>query len=55
MYTYPHTIENGVGERLVFLRKVRGQRGDRLEGENVVSPAPVRRCTCIFFRKKDSL
>jgi quercetin dioxygenase-like cupin family protein len=38
MYTYPHTIENGGGERLVFLRKVRGQHGDRLEGENVVSP-----------------
>ena len=38
MYTYPHTIDNGAGERLVFLRKIRGQHGDRLEGENVVSP-----------------
>ena len=32
MYTYPHTIENGAGERLIFLRKSRGQHGDRLEG-----------------------
>jgi quercetin dioxygenase-like cupin family protein len=32
--TYPHTIENGAGERLTFLRRV----GDRLEVENVVEP-----------------
>jgi quercetin dioxygenase-like cupin family protein len=37
-YPYPHTIENGAGERLTFLRRVPGARGDRLEGENVVSP-----------------
>lgn len=38
-YTYPHTIENGTGgERLTFLRRVPGARGDRLEVENVVKP-----------------
>jgi quercetin dioxygenase-like cupin family protein len=37
-YSYPHTIENGAGERLTFLRRVPGSAGDRLEVENVVSP-----------------
>jgi uncharacterized cupin superfamily protein len=37
-YSYPHTIENGAGERLTFARKVAGTTGDRLEGENVVRP-----------------
>ena len=37
-YTYPHTIENGAGERITFLRKVPGSAGDRLEVENVVTP-----------------
>ena len=37
-YTYPHTIENGVGERLTFLRRVPGSKGDRLEVENLVRP-----------------
>ena len=37
-YTYPHTIENGSGERLTFLRRVPGPAGDRLEVENVVTP-----------------
>ena len=37
-YTYPHTIDNGAGERLTFLRRVATPRGDRLEVENVVSP-----------------
>jgi quercetin dioxygenase-like cupin family protein len=32
--TYPHTIENGAGERLTFMRRV----GERLEIENVVTP-----------------
>ena len=34
VYTYPHVIENGSGERLVFSRKI----GNRLEGENRVKP-----------------
>ena len=37
-YTYPHTIDNGAGERLTFLRRVPGVAGDRLEVENVVAP-----------------
>ena len=37
-YTYPHTIENGGGERLTFLRRVPGSAGDRLEVENTVKP-----------------
>jgi quercetin dioxygenase-like cupin family protein len=37
-YTYPHTIDNGAGERLTFLRRVATSAGDRLEVENVVSP-----------------
>jgi quercetin dioxygenase-like cupin family protein len=36
-YPYPHAIENG-GERLVFLRRVPGATGDRIEGENRVAP-----------------
>ena len=37
-YTYPHTIDNGAGERLTFLRRVPGRTGERLEVENVVGP-----------------
>ena len=37
-YVYPHTIDNGAGERLTFVRKVPGRGGDRLEVENVVKP-----------------
>jgi quercetin dioxygenase-like cupin family protein len=37
-FTYPHTIDNGAGERLTFLRRVPGRAGDRLEGENLVAP-----------------
>ena len=37
-HTYPHTIENGAGERLRFFRRVPGPNGDRLEGDNVVAP-----------------
>lgn len=36
--TYPHTIDNGAGERLTFVRRVEGPAGDRLEVENVVKP-----------------
>ena len=35
---YPRTIDNGVGERLTFLRVVPGPTGDRLEINNVVAP-----------------
>jgi quercetin dioxygenase-like cupin family protein len=37
-YSYPHTIDNGAGERLTFIRRVAGPAGDRLEVENVVKP-----------------
>ncbi|HYW30243.1 MAG TPA: cupin domain-containing protein [Gemmatimonas sp.] len=37
-FSYPHTIDNGHGERLTFLRRVCDANGDRLEVENVVAP-----------------
>ena len=37
-YAYPHTIDNGAGERITFVRRVAGAGGDRVEGENVVRP-----------------
>lgn len=36
--TYPHTIDNGQGERLTFLRRVPTPEGDVLEVENEVQP-----------------
>ena len=38
-YSYPHTIDDGAGERLTFLRRVPGNGGgERLEIQNVVAP-----------------
>jgi quercetin dioxygenase-like cupin family protein len=37
-FSYPHTIDDGAGERLTFLRRVPGPNGDRLEVENRVAP-----------------
>jgi quercetin dioxygenase-like cupin family protein len=37
-HQYPHTIENGAGERLTFLRRVAGRTGDRLEVTVVSAP-----------------
>lgn len=37
-YQYPFTIDNGVGEQVTFLGRVAGARGERMEGENNVSP-----------------
>jgi quercetin dioxygenase-like cupin family protein len=37
-YSYPHTIENGAGERITFTRTVDAEGRERLEGENVVTP-----------------
>lgn len=37
-YAYPHTIENGGGEQLTFLRRVQDSAGDRIEVENLVKP-----------------
>lgn len=38
IYTYPHTIENGAGEQLTFIRRVQNSDGDRIEVENLVKP-----------------
>lgn len=37
-YDYPHTIDNGAGETLVFERRIPTPDGDRLEGGNIVEP-----------------
>jgi hypothetical protein len=37
-YTYPHTVENGAGERITFVRRVQDSAGDRLEVENHLKP-----------------
>ena len=37
-FTYPHTIDDGAGERITFLRRVPGPAGDRLEVESVTAP-----------------
>jgi uncharacterized cupin superfamily protein len=37
-YQYPHTIENGNGEQLTFVRQVNNTTGDYVEVENLVSP-----------------
>lgn len=37
-WTYPHTIDNGAGEELIFLRRVAGPTGERLEVTNRVKP-----------------
>lgn len=49
-YQYPHSIENGAGERITFARRMPGRTGERLEGDNVVAPgagAPMHvHCFC---------
>lgn len=37
-YKYPHTINNGAGEELTFVRLVRSENGEMLEVENRVQP-----------------
>lgn len=37
-YSYPHVLDNGHGERLVFERRVPTPNGDRLEVTNEVQP-----------------
>ena len=51
-YAYPHTLENGAGERLTFLRRVPGTTGDRLEVENVVEPGAGPPCASTTARRK---
>ncbi|HYF04091.1 MAG TPA: cupin domain-containing protein [Patescibacteria group bacterium] len=38
MYQYPHTIENGGGEQLIFKRRIKDKDGEYLEVSNVVQP-----------------
>ncbi len=38
MPEYPHTIDNGLGERLTFLRRVSTPEGEMIEVENEVQP-----------------
>ncbi|MHB1326652.1 MAG: cupin domain-containing protein [Gemmatimonadales bacterium] len=38
MFSYPHTIENGLGERITFLRRVTTPEGEALEVDNTVQP-----------------
>ena len=37
-YSYPHTIDNGGGKLLTFLRRIKDESGDYLEVENTVQP-----------------
>ncbi len=37
-FTYPHTIENGAGEKLTFVRRATDASGEYLEVENLVQP-----------------
>jgi quercetin dioxygenase-like cupin family protein len=37
-YNYPHTIDNGGGERLTFINHIKDESGDYLEVENIVQP-----------------
>ena len=37
-FRYPHSFDNGAGERLTFRRRVATATGDRREVENVVAP-----------------
>ncbi|MGD9902522.1 MAG: cupin domain-containing protein [Vicinamibacterales bacterium] len=37
-HTYPHTIDNGAGERITFLGREPGRVGERVVGENLTSP-----------------
>jgi mannose-6-phosphate isomerase-like protein (cupin superfamily) len=53
-FTYPHTIENGGGEELTFIRRVKDESGDYLEVENLVQPnagPPMH----VHFRQEESL
>ena len=38
MTAYPHTIDNGAGERLTFIARRRDEQGEYLEGHNTVEP-----------------
>lgn len=53
-FDYPHAIENGGGEKLTFLRRVRDENGERVEVENEVQPGkgpPMH----VHFRQAEGL
>lgn len=53
-YTYPHTITNGGGEQLTFVRLVKDAAGDYLEVENIVQPMagpPMH----VHFKQEESI
>lgn len=53
-FSYPHTIENGGGEKITFLRRVKDDSGDYLEVENFVQPnagPPMH----VHFKQAESL
>ena len=53
-YSYPHTIDNGGGEQITFLRIVPDTQGDWLEVENLVQPnsgPPMH----VHFKQAESL
>lgn len=53
-YTYPHTIDNGGGEQLTFVRLVKHNEGDYLEVENFVKPMsgpPMH----VHFKQEESI
>ena len=41
MFSYPHTIENGHGESLTFVRRVQTPEGERLESSVVAKAAGI--------------
>ncbi len=52
--TYPHTIENGHGEQLTFVRLIDDGKGGKLEVENLVQPGsgpPMH----VHFKQAESL
>ncbi len=53
-FNFPHTIENGAGEQLTFVKFVKDNTGDYLEVENIVQPnsgPPMH----IHFKQEESL
>ncbi len=54
MYTYPHTIDNGAGEQITFVRLVRNGDDEYLEVENLVAPGhgPIMH---VHYRQEEAL
>jgi mannose-6-phosphate isomerase-like protein (cupin superfamily) len=53
-FNYPHTIENGGGEKLTFIRRATDETGGYLEVENLVQPnagPPMH----VHFKQEESI